>query len=288
MSYVEPPTDSGFLTRRAALTGAIAIPLLALGGRAALAEVGTAAPSADTKRRWLELRARLDGEPAYWFCRGTEFVNVDGVVTPYDGRVIVMASMVRKMADGSYVLPYYETNQSTTVGDFAAPDQLLHPITGQPINTKVMGPLPLSLKFSADGVITQRAGANGITADYNGYVWPTLGFLPGHGHDGASSKIDVVLTKPGGAIDTLSEVSALRPTGPRRANGYVPAESDTLVTRTLSDTSKFRGKLVYTIGNYYARKFETMAQMRAVMRAMELQQHQAFFDGVDPWVKSIK
>lgn len=267
------------------LGGALALPALgALSAAAPVQSVGATAPSTDATKSWLALRARLDGRPVFWFARGTEYVLVDGVATPYNGRVVVMASIVRDLGGGAYDLPYMETLGSVTPTDYDYSATHRHPITGDPISTVVTPPFELSLKLGADGRIMQYVEAkSGVKVTYDGYFWDSPGF---GGDRTASSKIDIHLRQPDGTTETLTELTALRaPTGGHAVRGFLPAESVTTTSRSVADPQRYNGKVVYTVGSYYARKYATVAAMRADLRPVDLEKHQAFFGRRQGWAK---
>jgi hypothetical protein len=272
-------------SRRQLLGSALALPALGALPTEVLAQPAAAgAPSADAARSWLALRARLDGRPAFWFARGTEYVLVDGVATPYNGRVVVMASIVQDLGGGAYDLPYMETLGSVTPTGYDYSPTHRHPITGDPISTVVTPPFELSLKLGADGRITQYVEAKGgVKVTYDGYFWDSPGF---GGDRTASSKIDIHLRQADGTTETLTELTALRaPTGGRAARGFVPAESVTTTSRSVADPQRYNGKVVYTVGSYFARKYPTVESLRADLRPVDLEKHQAFFDRWQGWAK---
>ena len=283
----EVPHSGVSISRRSLVAGFMAVPALAgvpIGGERQAAS-GSAATTPSSRDLWLSLRSRLDGKPTFWYVLGTEFVVVDGAATPYNGRVIVMASLVKNLGGGAYNLPYIETNGSvTSTGHEYAADHR-HPITGDAISTKVSDALQLNLTLQADGKITQEVrAANGTIARYDGQYWES----PGFGADRyAASKIDVTLNRPNGSIETLTEVSALRPTAGSRGRGYVPAESDTTTSRSVANPERYKGKNVWTVGSYYGRKYQSVDEMRRAMRKIDIEKHAAIFDAWQSWAKTV-
>lgn len=285
------------LSRRGMLGGMLATPAFAgalLGGAAAPASAAAAraaavnpmpAPTPQARDLWLSLRARTDGKPTFWYVFGTEFVLVDGAATPYNGRVVVMASLVKSLGNGAYDLPYVETNGSVTpAGEYSAEHR--HPLSKDPISVKVSEALRLNLRLEADGRISQEVhAANGTHAQYAGYYWESMPFA---GARSAISKIDVFLNRPNGTVDTLTEISVLRAQpGARAAGGYVPAEGETITSRTVANPERLGGRSAWTVGYYYGRKFRTVDEMRRAMRPVDLEKHAAFFDAWRPWAKDV-
>jgi hypothetical protein len=241
------------------------------------------APTAASRDLWLSLRARLDGEPTFWYVFGTEFLLVDGVATPYNGRIVVMASRVKSLGGGAYDLPYVETVGSVTPAGEYSP-QHRHPISKEPISVEVSDALRLNLRLGPDGSIAQETrAANGTRARYSGYFWESM---PYGGVRSAISKTDVFLDRPDGSVDTLTEISVLRAAaGARAAAGFVPAEGETITSRTVADPGRYGGKAAWTVGYYHGRKCRSVAEMRRLMRPVDLERHAAFFDAWQPWAR---
>lgn len=284
------------MSRRSMLGGMLGAPALAgamLGAPgAALAAAAPARavnpmppPTSQARDLWLSLRARLDGQPTFWYVFGTEFLLVDGAATPYNGRIVVMASLVKSLGGGAYDLPYVETVGSVTpAGDYST--QHRHPVSGEPISVEVSDPLRLSLRVEPDGSLTQESrAANGTIARYSGYFWEAM---PYGGARSAISKTDIFLNRPDGAVDTLTEISVLRtPAGARASAGFVPAEGETITSRTVANPERYGGKAAWTVGYYHGRKCRTADEMRRLMRPVDLEKHAAFFDAWQPWAKEL-
>ena len=131
----------------------------------------TDAPDPDAIRRFLALRARLDGRPVFAIARGTDLAIVEGRSIPLRGNLILQATRAIDLGDGSWALPYVETTLVTEHGSFVHRPEWTNPLTGA--RTPVPKPqVSLAhLRMDARGALSNHLEVpSGLVVDYDGVV----------------------------------------------------------------------------------------------------------------------
>jgi hypothetical protein len=188
------------LSRRGALLGALAVPAIAWPVTAAAqpasavsasgassapaGELGaTLAPpvlpplppppqlSTAQARRFVALRARLDGKPVFAIARGTDEAIVEGRAIAMRGSLILQATRAIDLGNGAWGLPYVETTLATSPTTFEYRTEWENPLTGARQKVSPPGVTLAQLRMEAGGLLSNQLRLpNGLTIDYDGHV----------------------------------------------------------------------------------------------------------------------
>lgn len=223
--------------------------------------------AADLRRRYFELRSRVDGKPAFWLLRAEEFAVIDRRSVPSSRRLVVTANAQSAQSDGSFLLPYAEQIVVT-----------MQPRAGVQVSTtpRINGPFGGRFILNADNTMTQKTtAANGTVATYAGKIALEKGI---GSESWVSQNYDILLDRPNGDKDAVNELVMLRPTGPKRDDGFVPAESTATVIRPQLAKADWGDAKGFLVATYIGRKFARAEDMQAQLQGEELAQLQPFFD----------
>jgi hypothetical protein len=229
----------------------------AAAGRAASAAPVAATP--DTLRRFLALRARLDGRPVFAIARGTDLAIVEGRSVPLRGNLILQATRAIDLGDGNWALPYVETTLVTEHGSFVHRADWTNPLTG----TRVPVPKPqvslAHLRMDASGALSNHLELpGGLVVDYDGVVAAQAGL---EGAAWATQSLHLHFRRPGGEEEDAYVTTTLMQTGPER-RGFLPADSNSVASRPRIPAALSGGRAGSQLSTYFGRKYDSPDRLR--------------------------
>jgi hypothetical protein len=276
------PWSRRALLERAGLLAGLAV-LGATAGRAAgaagTAEVaGTGAPAAttpDALRRFLALRARLDGRPVFAIARGTDLAIVDGRSIPLRGNLILQATRAIDLGDGSWALPYVETTLVTEHGSFVHRPEWTNPLTG------ASAPVPkpqvslAHLRMDARGALSNHLEVpGGLVVDYDGVVASQAGL---EGAAWATQTLHLHFRRPGGGEEDAYVTTTLMQTGAER-RGFLPADSNSVSSRPRISAALSGGRAGSQLSTFFGRKYDSPDRLRRSLDPAHRAPLAPFFD----------
>ncbi len=278
--YPGPPS---WLTRRGAMLGALAVPMLPRSGAAQVpAAVSRPVPStpmapgfgvaralpaphplsAQDARRFLALRARLDGKPVFAIARGTDFAIVEGRSIPLRGNLILQATRAIDLGDGGWALPYVETTVVTEHGSFVHRPEWENPLTGvrQPVATPQVS--LVRLRMDAAGALSNHLEVpSGLVVDYDGVVAAQAGL---EGAAWATQSLHLHFRRPGGDEEDAYVTTTMMQTGPER-RGFLPTDSNSVSSRPRIPSALSGGRPGSLLSTFFGRKYETPDSLRRTL-----------------------
>lgn len=282
------------VTRRGLLLGAGAAPLLAgaqlpAGAAAhATAQVASSrsspgahplpvpvALSAGEARRFVALRARLDGRPVFGIARGTDIAIVAGRSLPLRGNLILQATRAIDTGDGHWELPYVETTLLTDPASFRPLAEWENPLDGR---RRAVPPPRVSLarlRMSAGGALSNRLELpDGTTIDYDGHVALQSGM---EGADWAAQTLHFAIRRPGLAPEEAFVTTTHTATG-RARSGFQPADSHTVSARPTLPAALAGGRDGLLVSSYFGRKYASADRLRRTLDPAQQSLLAPFFD----------
>lgn len=270
-----PPWTRRALLGRAGLFSFMSAFGVAAGGVARAAPDG-ATPDADTLRRFLALRARLDGRPVFAIARGTDLAIVEGRSIPLRGNLILQATRAIDLGDGHWALPYVETTLVTEHGSFVHRPDWTNPLTGA--RTPVPKPqVSLAhLRMDASGALSNHLEVpSGLVVDYDGVVAAQAGL---EGAAWATQTLHLHFRRPGGEEEDAYVTTTLMQTGPERRS-FLPADSNSVSSRPRLPAALSGGRAGSQLSTFFGRKYDTPDRLRRSLDPAHRALLAAFFDG---------
>jgi hypothetical protein len=277
------PLSRRALLERAGLLAGLAASGVAAGGAGAAetpapAQVPMPAAAADPDdiRRFLALRARLDGQPVFAIARGTDLAIVEGRSVPLRGNLILQATRAIDLGDGAWALPYVESTLVTEQGSFVHRPEWTNPLTGarQPV------PKPqvslAQLRMDANGALSNHLEApSGLVVDYDGVVAAQAGL---EGAAWATQTLHLHFRRPGGEKEDAWVTTTLLQTG-RERRGFVPADSNSVSSRPRIPATLSGGRPGSLLSTFFGRKYDSPDALRRSLDPAHRALLAPFFDG---------
>ena len=279
------------LLERAGLLAGLGVTGVAAGRAAAAAPQAAAAPitapaaavpgaspdaaAPDAIRRFLALRARLDGRPVFAIARGTDLAIVDGRSVPLRGNLILQATRAIDLGDGSWSLPYVETTLVTEHGSFAHRPEWINPLTGarQPV-PKPQASLA-QLRMDANGALSNHLEVpSGLVVDYDGVIAAQAGL---EGAAWATQTLHLHFRRPGGEEEDAYLTTTLMQTG-REHRGFLPADSNSVSSRPRIPAALSGGRAGSLLSTFFGRKYDSPDALRRSLDADHRPLLEPFFD----------
>ena len=280
------PLHAG-LSRRDALLGGLALSTVAASAQGAGEPEATLAPpvlpplprpaelTAADARRFVALRARLDGRPVFAIARGTDEAIVEGRKLALRGSLILQATRAIDVGDGAWGLPYVETTLATSPTTFEYRPEWENPLSGA--RQKVAPPAVTlaQLKMAAGGrLANQLRLPNGLTIDYDGHVAMQAG---PEGGTWAAQQLHIHIQRPGGAAEDAWVTTTMMPTG-RERGGFLPMDSYSVSMRPQMPAQLARGRSGPLVSCFFVRKYATPDTLRRARTPTQGALLEPFFD----------
>ena len=229
----------------------------------------------DVLRRYVGLRARLDGRPVFALSRGIDMAIVDGTLVPMRGNLILQATRAIENGDGGWDLPYVETTLVTEPFSFIYRPDWENPLTGE---RRTLSPPIVSvttLKMDARGRLLNRLVLpNGLAVDYSGAISSEAGL-----ENAACSQMSwrMRFTPPQGeSFDAFARMTLVQ-TG-RGLRGFLPADSMATSLRPKLPAASTGGREASQLSSFYGRKYPSADRLRGTLDARQRAGVAEFFD----------
>ncbi len=234
------------------------------------------AAAPDALRRFLALRARLDGRPVFAIARGTDLAIVEGRSIPLRGNLILQATRAIDVGEGNWALPYVETTLVTEHGSFVHRPDWTNPLTG------ARAPVPkpqvslAHLRMDASGALSNHLELpSGLVVDYDGVVAAQAGL---EGAAWATQSLHLHFRRPGGEEEDAYVTTTLMQTGPER-RGFVPADSHSVSSRPRIPAALSGGRAGSQLSTFFGRKYDSPDRLRRSLDPAHRALLAPFFDG---------
>jgi hypothetical protein len=269
-----PWTRRALLGRAGLFAGMNAFGLAADGTAHAAPDAATR--DTDTLRRFLALRARLDGRPVFAIARGTDVAIVEGRSLPLRGNLILQATRAIDLGDGNWALPYVETTLVTEHGSFAHRPEWTNPLTGARVPVPTPQVSLAQLRMDARGALSNRLEVpSGLVVDYDGVVAAQAGL---EGAAWATQTLHLHFRRPGGEEEDAYVTTTLMQTGPER-RGFLPADSHSVSSRPRIAAALSGGRPGSQLSSFFGRKYGTPDELRRSLDPAHRALLAPFFDG---------
>lgn len=292
------------LSRRGALLGALAVPAIAWPVTAAAqpasavsasgassapaGELGaTLAPpvlpplppppqlSTAQARRFVALRARLDGKPVFAIARGTDEAIVEGRAIAMRGSLILQATRAIDLGNGAWGLPYVETTLATSPTTFEYRTEWENPLTGARQKVSPPGVTLAQLRMEAGGLLSNQLRLpNGLTIDYDGHVALQAG---PEGGEWAAQHLHIHIQRAGAAPEDAWVTTTMMQTG-RERGGFLPMDSFSNSMRPQIPAPLALGRKGPLVSSFYGRKYATPDALRRTLTPAQRTLLEPFFD----------
>lgn len=302
-SHARPPRSPQALSRRSALQAALVAPAIAWpafgaaqspspqptgGTPASPGELGaTLAPpvlptlpapaslSAAQARRFVALRARLDGKPVFAIARGTDEAIVEGRAIAMRGSLILQATRAIDLGGGAWSLPYVETTLATSPTTFEFRNEWDNPLSGARQKVSPPAVTLAQLKMAAGGALANQLKLpNGLAIDYDGYVALQAG---PEGSDWAAQHLHIHIRRPNGAPEDAWVTTTMMQTG-RGRSGFLPMDSFSTSMRPQIPAQLALGRKGPLVSSYFGRKYPTPDALRRTLTPAQRTQLEPFFE----------
>lgn len=282
-----PPQVPAALSRRGALLGGLALAATGRAARAAGDAEATLAPpvlpplpppaqlTAADARRFVALRARLDGRPVFAIARGTDEAIVEGRKIAMRGSLILQATRAIDLGGGAWGLPYVETTLATSPSTFEFRPEWENPLAGARQKVSPPAVTLAQLKMAAGGALANQLRLpNGLTIDYDGHVALQAG---PEGSDWAAQYLHIHIQRPNGAPEDAWVTTTMMQAG-RARSGFLPMDSYSMSMRPQIPAQLALGRSGPLVSSFFGRKYPTPDALRRTLTATQRALLEPFFD----------
>jgi len=262
VSRMDRQDEQGRKRRELMSLGTAALLAAVIPARCARADSGEAATPAATVRKFVELRARLDGKPVFSIARGTDEAIAEGAAVPLRGQIIIQITRAIDLGGGDWELPYVEGTLTTEPGTFRYQAELANPLTHETRHVAGPGAYLARLRMDRRGVLDNHVELpGGTTIDYAGRVAAESGL---ENRPWATQSLRIRIARPAAEIEEAFVTTTMMQTGTSR-RGFTPSDTMSNSLRPKLPSSLGGGRSGSLVSTFYGRKYPTLDALHRTM-----------------------